>query len=382
MQYLKSLFCLQGFDNRTRFFAICSAVYIVFIMLASAFSGNYFISLILLALFSSVLALSSLRRLHDAKLNKNWLFAPTLTFALVALIIIFSEQSSSYYLLIIPALCSGVLLTYPSPTSNNNSIKRTYILGYYGPIDLSEYQQESHQGKEAKFRIEPTLANDNSINFNGEVQPLQTNENESTGNYQESASHNSQIDIGEMIRLNLLGNKKAQLIIAALVALTLITVVTSWLMNYLNNTDEDIDQNQTSQQVMHAEASLSREHALVMPDNYTLYLSQHQGITINWQADDVSNTTLWSQITAKGDESCKQISFNKGDPIRTLSVKVENNIQTDTEYFASFSPLDSKALIQALAFRGNFTLCGYDFSLKGSQAALGKNEQYAQWVSY
>jgi hypothetical protein len=119
-----------------------------------------------------------------------------------------------------------------------------------------------------------------------------------------------------------------------------------------------------------------------MPDNYTLYLSEHQGITINWQADEVSNTLLWSQLTAQGDESCKQISFNKGEPIRTLTVQVENTTGTNNDYFASFSPLDSKTLIQALAFRGNFTLCGYDFSLKGSQAALGKNELYAQWVDY
>ena len=113
-----------------------------------------------------------------------------------------------------------------------------------------------------------------------------------------------------------------------------------------------------------------------------MYLSQHRGISINWQADEVSDTVLWSQLTAQGDESCKVISFNKGEPIRTLSVQVVNSNGTNINYFADFSPLDSKALIQALAFRGNFTLCGYDFSLKGSQEALGKNEQYAQWVDY
>jgi hypothetical protein len=123
-----------------------------------------------------------------------------------------------------------------------------------------------------------------------------------------------------------------------------------------------------------------------MPDNYTLYLSEYRGISINWQADEVSNTVLWSQTTALGDDSCKVITFDNGETLRTLSVQIEStasdSAKKQNSYFAYFSPLDSKALVQALAFRSNFTLCGYHFSLKGSQAALAGNEQYAQWVSY
>lgn len=376
MQFIKSLFCLLGFDNRTRFFAICSAVYAIFIMLISAFIGNIFISLILLVLFSSVLALACLRRLHDAKLNKNWLFVPSLTFSLVALIIILSEQHSSYYLLIIPALCSAVLLTYPSAD------KRNFILGYYGPVDMKEYQQETHLGKEAKFRIEPTLLVADAMNNNDAQSTFQTHAAKNNDFSQNFNSYNKQADIGEMIRLKLLGNKKAQWIIAISVTLTLIGVITSWLISYLNTSDNALDKDESNQNIANTELTFAREHPLTMPDNYTLYLSKHQGITINWQADEVSNTLLWSQLTAQGDQSCKEISFNKGEPIRTLLVQVENMAGVNTNYFASFSPLDSNTLIQALAFRGNFTLCGYDFSLKGSQAILATNEQYAQWVDY
>jgi len=377
VQFLKSLFCLQGFDNRPRFFAICSAIYVIFIMLASAFAGSFVISLVLLVLFSLMLALASLRRLHDAKLNKNWLLAPSLTFALVAMIIIFSEQNSSYYLLIIPALCSAVLLTYPSNTKLN------FILGYYGPVDMREYQQDTHQGKQAKFRIEPTLVSDNATNFDNNAQSaLQVNEVNQNSYSQNIDSFSKQADIGEMIRLKLLSNKKAQLVVATIVGLTLIGVATSWLINYLNATNETLAEANPNQQVDNATPTISRNHPLTMPDNYTLYLSEHRGISINWQADEVNDSVLWSQLTGQGDESCKEISFNKGEPIRTLSVQVVNSNGTNINYFADFSPLDSKALIQALAFRGNFTLCGYDFSLKGSQEALGKNEQYAQWVDY
>lgn len=385
MQFLKSLFCILGFDNRARFFAICVAVYAVFIMLASTFANQLFVSLILLVLFTSVIALASLRRLHDAKLNKNWLFAPSLTFALVALTIIFTEQYSSYSLLIIPALCTAVLLTYPSAEPRN------FILGYYGPVNMQEYQQEVHLGKEAKFRVEPTLVGANHINTEALANNEGNSEEQSAfqmhaaqrGNYSDKVTSNKQpLDIGEMIRIKLLTNSKARWLSAAFVVLTLIGLITYWLVTYINSTKTVLDEAHPSEQMGTTELKFIRKQPLAMPDNYTLYLSVHQGITINWQADEVSNSLLWSQETAQGDDSCKAISFNKGEPIRTLLVHVENTTGTNTDYFASFSPLDSKNLIQALAFRGNFTLCGYEFSLKGSQAALATNEQYARWLDY
>ena len=225
MQFLKSLFCLQGFDNRSRFFAICSTSYVVFIMLSSAFASSLFISLSLLVLFAVTLGLTSLRRLHDAKLNKNWLFAPSLTFVFVATIIIFSQQNSSYYLLLIPVLCSAILLTYPSTGKLN------FILGYFGPVDLKEYQQETHQRKQAKFRIEPTLINDNtgssysSVNIDN-TQSAQQSYNVEQNHYaQNTPPQNQQADIGELIRLKVLSNTKAPFILTAIIVLLLIAAV-------------------------------------------------------------------------------------------------------------------------------------------------------------
>jgi hypothetical protein len=385
LQFLKSLFCLQGFDNRTRFFAISSATYVIFIMLSSAFIDSFFISLILLIILSLILGLTSLRRLHDAKLNKKWLLAPSLTFSLVALIIILSKQNSSYYLLIVPSLCSAILLTYPKHT------KRRYILGYYGPVDMKEYQQEKHTSKQAQFRIEPTLINSSEDSYKPQSrldentqQHYKTNETDQNNYSQHITSTSKKNDIGELIRLKLLSNRTAQLTIAAVIGLVLIGVTTSWVINYFNDQDNDDTLNKIDENTipMSVTPSITRNYPLTMPDNYTLYLSDHRGISINWQADEVDETVLWTQLTAQGDESCKEISFNKGEPIRTLSVQVEKSNGSNVNYFANFSPLDSKTLIQALAFRGNFTLCGYNFSLKGSQAALAGNKQYAQWVDY
>lgn len=346
-------------------------------MLASAFSGSFVISVVILIFLAVALGFTSLRRLHDAKLNRNWLIAPSFTFTLVAVVIIFSEQYSSYYLLVIPILCSAVLLTYPSVT------KHKFILGYFGPVDLTEYQQELHPNKQTKFRIEPTLIGGNAVNLDNNTQHSVNASDVGESYYSQSVdSSTRQTDIGELIRLKLLKNKKAQLLVIAIIVITLIGVIASWFVNYLSSNDKALTEVDLNKQIETKINRPTRNHPLEMPDNYTLYLSEHQGISINWQADEVTDSVLWSQLTAQGDESCKEISFNKGEPIRTLSVQVLKNGGSNVDYFADFSPLDSKSLIQALAFRGSFTLCGYDFSLKGSQAALGKNSQYAQWVDY
>jgi len=382
VQFLKSLLCLRGNDNRTRFFAICSATYVIFIMLSSAFTDNTFISLVLSVVFSLILGLTNLRRLNDAKLNKKWLLAPSITFTLVAIVIIFSKQNSSYYLLIIPSLLAAVLLTYPNKTKQSN-IQRNYTLGYSGPINMKEYQASKANNIQAKKRIEPTLMRNHSEDFShsdaDSFQEKTTNRNSYT---QSNTAANQQTDLGELIRLKLLNNQKVQLTVAAFIGLTCIGAATSWLISYLNTNDDIAIEESENRKAISISPSMIKKHPLQMPDNYTLYLSEYNGISINWQADEVQNTTLWSQLTAQGDNSCKEISFNKGDAIRTLSVQVEKTQGLNINYFASFSPLDSKTLIQALAFRGNFSLCGYNFSLKGSQAALVKNEKYAQWIDY
>ena len=166
MQFLKSLFCLQGFDNRSRYLLIFSVIYILFIMLSPVLKDNIFIFVFITTLFTLLLAFTSVRRLHDAKLNRKWLLSPCLTFILVATIIVFTEQSSSYYLLIIPTLCSSVLLAYPSAK------KQLFILGYYGPVDMREYQTETIERKQVKLRIEPTILNTNSVNIDNTISQL------------------------------------------------------------------------------------------------------------------------------------------------------------------------------------------------------------------
>lgn len=352
----------------------------MFIMLSSTFTQITVFSSLWLIFLTSILSLTSLRRTYDAKLNKKWVLAPSLTFVTAAIMITLASHNSSYYLLIIPALCSSLLSMYPSRH------KLHFILGYYGPVDMNEYEQNTHKKKQPGRRIEPTFANQNSGNIDKTInEPFHSDNIGENNQYPYKESPEKKRNLSELIRLTLINCRKTQLIIIAVIGLTCIASSTAWVISYLNTTDDILVKENNSESDSKSESMkpiISRHSPLAMPDQYMLYLSEHQGLTINWEADEVTSNMIWSQWTTQGDDSCKEVTFNQGEPIRTLSVQVEKIGDANINYFAHFSPLDTQALIQALAFRGSFTLCGYNFSLKGSQATLGQSEQYRQWINY
>ncbi len=374
MPFLHAVFCLKGFDDRSRFFAISMLTLFSFIFFSAIFSAYLTVNLIILLGLSIVLACSTKRRLRDAKLNKNWQLVPAALFLFTGLLCLVLDNSGSYYLLILPLLSSALLLTYPS---KNTSSSNHYILGYYGPVDLTSYRHEPVVSKAHKQRIEPTLHADTDVD---EKFFIDANITKETNTNHKAANETNQVDLGELIRLKLLSNRKLQLSMIVCVSLVFIAVFATSLFNSVNQQQSDVITQSSEQQVPPATQTIhltsNKAHLLAMPDNFNLYLSAYQGIIIHWQADEVANGELWSLLKAKGDNSCQIIKFNKGSSLRPFNVIVENG----NEYFASFSPLDSKELVQALAFRGKFSLCGYSFSLKGSQAVLGKHPQYAEFL--
>ena len=375
--FLQAAFCLKGFDDRSRFFATSTIALLGFIFCSAIFSAYLAISFIILLLLTTVLTLSTKRRLHDAKLNKNWQLVPGALFLLTGGLCLFIESSSSYYLLILPALSTALLLTYPS--KGEDSIGK-YILGYHGPIDLSAYLHEANASKTHNQRVEPTMAANYTSEQHHHNEIINEPINEQTITPLPSPD-NKQIDIGELIRLKFLNNRKLQLGLIASISLVILAVFITSLSTSINEPDNSTavaDLNKSN--LLNKNASMNvmanKAHLLAMPDNFNLYLSDYQGVIVHWQADLIADGELWSLSTATGDKSCQTIKFNKGAPLRPLSVLVENG----SDYFARFSPLDSKELIRALAFRGKFSLCGYSFSLKGSQAVLGKNTNYAPFL--
>ena len=377
MPFLQAVFCLKGFDDRSRFFAISMITILAFIFCSAVFSSYLVVNFALLLILTAVFTCSVKRRLHDAKLNKNWQLVLGGLFLLIGVLSLLIENSSSNYLLILPILGTALLLTYPS---KNTKEKNNYIFGYYGPVDLSNYKQETVVMKAHNQRIEPTLAADGAseqLYMNKAITEQSITPNDQT----DYETARKKTDIGELIRLTLLSHRKLQLGIIICVSLVCLGVLIDSPINASNP-----QQNNTSNAELNEPPVLSKSvpiniltnknHLLTMPNNFNLYLSEYQGVIIHWQADQVANGELWSQLSTSGDKSCQSIKFNKGSSIRPLTVLVENG----SEYFASFSPLDSGELIQALAFRGKFSLCGYSFSLKGSQAVLGKHNQYAPFL--
>lgn len=124
------------------------------------------------------------------------------------------------------------------------------------------------------------------------------------------------------------------------------------------------------------EIKLVHDHRVDFDDNFSLFASQFTGLILHWKADQSVTQTLWDIEHAEGDQNCGLLDFNKGDDYRTTKVYVENG----QDYYANFSPLDTRMIVKDIARRGSFKLCGYKFSLKGSQATLGKHYFYSDYL--
>lgn len=358
MQFIKSLFCWHGFDNRIRFISISFLSLICFIIINESFINNPLLAIFGLLTLLALMLATTQRRLRDAQLYRNWLFAPAGTFLATGLIIIFIGHSSIYWLLLLPLLLCLLLLTYPSKK------QRQYIFGYNGPVSLAEYQSNARSATTKAQRIEPTMSAEISSN------DYPNSHQHTSGNNAATHISKTENDLGESIRLILFSNRNAQLTLSAIATLLIVAIAISYIFTDSTDVSEPIQPKMSQAK----NNTLQLTHRITLPDNFDLLVSAHNGLVINWQADSTNENKLWDIATAVGDANCQKITFHKGESIRSNKVTVENG----DEYFAYFSPLDTKTLVKSLAMKGRFSLCGYNFSLKGSQATLGKKDFYAE----
>ncbi|WP_199610064.1 hypothetical protein [Flocculibacter collagenilyticus] len=122
---------------------------------------------------------------------------------------------------------------------------------------------------------------------------------------------------------------------------------------------------------------------LLMPTDFSLLLDEHQSLMINWQAESSTEHTadavsVWTLRTAVGDERCQTLTFNNAASYRPLTVERLDGY----DYTATFSPLDSEAIINNIANLSHYDLCGKRFSLKGTKAALESNTSFRQFLNY
>jgi len=358
---LKSLFCQKGKDNRSRYAVINTVAYVSFIALSLIFSNSSLLLIFSLLISVYTSSLTTLRRLNDSILKQKWFFTPAVSFLIFGLLIVTTQLSIFYWLLLLSAISSSVLLTYPSKK------QIAYIYGYHGPINIIKRSSGNTYQQRAANRVEPTIVHNELLS----TKNLSEQSTSTSVHNAELPAFNEGQDIGEVIRIYTL---KHRVLFATVFALFLVTIISGYFYSQSNQAVFSEPNNEINDK----QKIPTRLHAINLPDNFSIMLSEFKGVIISWQGDTNEKSQFWSQASAQGDSSCQSITFNNGDDVRTLSV-----ISNETgEFYANFSPLDTKSIVNNVAFRGKFTLCGYSFSLKGSQAVLGKHKIYSELISY
>ncbi|NQZ05549.1 MAG: hypothetical protein HRT35_00170 [Algicola sp.] len=365
MQQLKSLLCFSGSEQSSRFGVIQSAVYLCFFLLSlllASVPALFFVVVLVLAVFATA---SSVRRVRDAGLAPMLSAIPIGVYVVCATLIS-SIGGSSYFLLILAVLSTVGLMLCPSRQRHD------YIQGYHGPVDLSSHQAKKDTSNTYANRIEPTFVashgtSDHSDTHNGQIDEHFSGQTD----FDETTSQNN--DWIEPLKSWVLANQKVA--IAAFGFMALLSLVLATLPMWSSNPVVEEQTVATPEPVVAAQKV--RLHKLEMPNNYYLMTDENQGLLIHWPAyAENDNPALWSILTAKGEPSCENLRFSDNTRFRTNLVEIENA----GDHYASFSPLDTEALVKAIAAKSNFSLCGYEFSLKGSTAAINSSPIFSVYL--
>lgn len=385
MPLLKSLICIQGMDNGRRFLVINVCVYLLFLIIKPVLAKSVVLLLVFLVLSCPVMVASAIRRSYDSGFAKTLSAIPVTIFLLTVFGITFIEHGASYFLLIL-----SVLATLAGTTISNAKVRRNqdYVMGYAGPIDIVE--SADTQVDAAGFeRIEPTIVIGQSTNevnpttvkdehspqLEAELTHFETDQqvflqSQQATNARSSTTEKKGQDWEQVLHQWFTQNRQLSLyMISAIVLITLTGI--GWSL--FNNEEE---KTKTVAEQAPVNVAKERLNKLEMPDNYWLMMDKNDALTIAWQGDIKPDGELWSLVTAKGDKDCTNIRFENGSKVRSVLVTIKN----EGDYYADFSPLDTAFLIEAIAKRSRFTLCGVDFSLKGTQAKLMSNRKYASYL--
>jgi len=345
MQLLKSLICFQGFDNGRRFLIISVVCYLLVLVLNSMTA-----KLIFLIILLPFLASASVRRVRDAGFRMPLAVIPILSFIICVLGITSVENVVVRWILLILSL----VITIAIAMLSNARVRRTqeHILGYAGPVDLHA-------------RVEPTLDSGADVTLLRQSNTIERLANEPTADNfrqthrQKASSFDSLI---ESIKAWVIPNIKLVILVAA--GIILISLLLIWFGGSESSEDKPKLANETTQTVK------QRKHKIEMPDSFWLMLDQNDGLTIAWEGDIIDDQILWSADTETNNKECMQIQFNNQDAFRVIQVEVKGQ--------GDYS-LDTQVIIQAIAKKSQFKLCGYSFSLKGTQAILRTHKKYSSY---
>lgn len=388
----KSLICFRGFDRGWRHLAISVAAYLLLMLVWLLFGNGYFIWLPG-SLLAVVVIASALRRVRDAGRPLAMAMTPILPWLLVLTALSTAASSTGVYInvgLVLAALLHLGLAFLPAVSGKGAANRRSYIQGYSGPVNLSP--------KSRGYRVEPTLGGASAAPVNimasTEVQaapafiepsePRFAAESESLNDIEPRTDSvwQDEPQTGSLSALlaswrdaGAEGLQQAWHYRKLLGGFTLILLVLAVAIVWWLSPAAPVDATPPTAALASANDNSARD-TIKLPDHFDLSL-QGDVLSLSWLGDTLTPGIIWDLASAKGDKHCAELVFNDDSRFRPMQVSIVNG---NGRVEARFSPLDTKALINNVALRGSIKLCGYDFSLKGSQAALQADTAFSRYL--
>ncbi|AQS38451.1 hypothetical protein Sps_03315 [Shewanella psychrophila] len=362
MQY-QSLFCFKGLDNGVRFAVISASVYFT-LLLGFVLFGQSAVLLVLGCLLAPVLGLSAYRRIRDVA-RPNWYAGLVLIpLFLFSITLVYATSLTLSVIIFIIAVLLSLFFAKLSPVGKVKS----YHQGYVGPAVIPASRVNLR-------RVEPSLGSHGGVSDGDVYSAEETRASEGVieeENNQWQTSSRQGFANSMALRQWRNWAKHNQKLLLSVAAGLVVLVLIGGLLEALPSDDEP-----TSELAQGASEQVSasiREEAKI-PDGFSVLL-ENDVLIISWLGEEGAEGEIWSLASAQGDSSCANLSFNDGSNYRPMLVKY----MPDTSIEARFSPLDTQGIISDIAMRGSIKLCGYDFSLKGSQSALSKNAAFIPYL--
>ena len=427
---VKTLLCREGRDTGLRLMAIVFAAFALLSIATIVFPASVII-LIFTLLSLPVVGLSAMRRLFDANKTSKLVVVCLLPLVLFGISAYFMAPFGALAGLFLFGLACGAYLSF---LPSKNQIQ--YVQGYYGPnmamdsvpssihrrqdpvmkgqalsplsstnASADAFESVSHDYAE-QHHVTPTVASSISsvaeddthhvaattdtrldepymhhhVDDDADADMFSTNRERShqplyvdqdalkSGSITELAKSWINVAKTHQVKLILVGK-----ILAAISVACLVIYLVMLMVNAFSNSDDE-GEAQMTQGVIEP-MNMSRQ-MVKLPDGFWLAL-EGDVLILRWLGDAGDAQNLWRLASAVGDKSCANLEFNDGSQYRPMTVDLVADGATE----ARFTPLDKSAMVNHVALRGNFKLCGYEFSLKGSQAALMQNPQFESLLS-
>ncbi|MBR9728113.1 hypothetical protein ACFOD0_09355 [Shewanella intestini] len=382
-----TLFCLKGFDTAWRFVAINITMLILTLLSSAIFYQNGF-SLVVAFGFATIAACANYRRLKAIKGFKPSMVVSPLLLIFIALIpllgISFWFGGVFFLLFVVFVALIGV-----KPSKIN---VHGFVQGYYGPKLAEQEKVQNRQQRQDPFISANDQSNEPQASLlDGNTQaakPLDTDfsaeplfetssaqqsqfESEPYSNNYSAFQTPSFTKQKQKVGLWCRDHKRLLLTIITMVIAVVILTVIGYVASQLGSKSAT----NNGQNVIEKEVQpvAIKRISVKVPDGFWV-VKEADILIIRWLGDEGQAHNLWKLATAKGESACQQMTFNNQNVYRPLTV----DLMSDSGIEARFSPLDNRAIVTDIAMRGSFTLCGYKFNLKGSQAALMSLPEFAK----